>query len=123
MPSIRQDFTRTAEDLSRVAQDAAYVAVGLGVVAFQRAQVARHELMEQLEQQRGATEGPLADIRSQLARAWADVDGALGQLIDAADDAFEPVAERLPAQARLAVKQAQDARDQIRAFVKEQLAA
>jgi gas vesicle protein len=123
MASIRQDFSRTAQDVSRVAQDAAYVAVGLGVVAFQKAQVARRELMEQLEQQRDAAEGPLADVRAQLAKAWKDVDGAIGQLIEAADEALQPVAERLPSQARLALKQAQEARDQFRTFVKEQLAA
>jgi hypothetical protein len=123
MGSIRQDITRTAQDLSRVAQDTAYVAVGLGVVGFQRAQVVRRELMQQADPQRVLAEGTVAEVRSQLGKAWKDLDAALGQLIEAADAAVEPVAERLPAQAQLAVKQVQETRDQLRSFIKEQVAA
>ncbi len=36
------------EDLPRSVRDAAYVLVGLGVLGFQRAQVARRELTRQL---------------------------------------------------------------------------
>jgi hypothetical protein len=38
-------------DLRKIATDAAYVAVGLGVLGFQRAQVRRRELQHQLETQ------------------------------------------------------------------------
>jgi hypothetical protein len=130
MADIRQDFTRTAQDLSRVAQDAAYVAIGIGVVGFQKAQVARRELIEQLERQRTASESPVsdvfaqvADLRAQVAKTWSDLDKTLGELIERADATFEPVAERLPAQAQAVVKQAREARDQIRGFISEQLAA
>lgn len=123
MQSIRHDVSRTAQDLSRVAQDAAYVAVGLGVVGFQKAQVARRELMEQLDRQLNLAEGPLAEARGQMAKAWKDVDAAIGQLIEATDTTFEPLAERLPEKARDVVKQVQEARDQVRTFLKDQLAA
>jgi hypothetical protein len=42
-------------DLRRIATDAAYVAVGLGVLGFQRAQVRRRELRQQVEAQLGET--------------------------------------------------------------------
>jgi len=123
MADIRQDFTRTAQDLTRVAQDAAYVAIGLGVVGFQKAQVARRELIEQIERQRAVADRPVADVRAQVAKAWNELDKALGQLIDAADATIEPVAERLPAQAKAALKQAQETRDQVRGYLKDQIAA
>jgi hypothetical protein len=130
MADVRKDFTRTAQDLSRVAQDAAYVAIGLGVVGFNKAQVARRELIEQIEKQRLTAAGPMADVfsqvtdvRAQVARAWAEFDKTLGQLIERADATFEPVAEMLPAQAQAVVKQARETRDQLRGFIAEQLAA
>lgn len=122
MASIRGDVNRAAQDLSRVAQDAAYVAIGLGVVGFQRAQVARRELMQQIEQRRVLAEGPLGEARAQAAKAWKDLDGAVSELFAATDATFEPIAELLPSQARQALKQAQEARDQLRHFLKEQLA-
>ncbi|MGO9558431.1 MAG: hypothetical protein ACLPQS_14595 [Acidimicrobiales bacterium] len=130
MADVRKDFTRTAQDLSRVAQDAAYVAIGLGVVGFNKAQVARRELLEQIEKQRLTAEGPVSDVlaqmtevRAQVAKAWAEFDKTLGQLIERADATFEPVAEKLPAQAQAVVKQARETRDQLRGFIAEQLAA
>lgn len=123
MADIRNDFSRTAQDLSRVAQDAAYVAVGLGVVGFQRAQVARRELMEQLERQAKAADRPLGDFRTHFSRAYKELDAALGQLITAADTTFEPVAELLPEPVQQVVKQTREARDQVRSFLKDQIAA
>jgi hypothetical protein len=123
MPSFRHDVSRTAQDLSRVAQDAAYVAVGLGVVGFQKAQVARRDLMQQLERQRRGAERPLAEVKGQLAKTWNDVDAAVGQLIEVTDSTLEPLAERLPAQARDAVKQLQGTRDRVRSYLKGRLEA
>ncbi len=37
-----------ADDLSKTLKDAAYITVGLGVIAFQKAQVQRQELRNQL---------------------------------------------------------------------------
>src|SRR5579875_1483095 len=123
MPSFRHDVSRTAQDLSRVAQDAAYVAVGLGVVGFQKAQVARRDHMQQLERQRRDAERPLAEVKGQLAKTWNDVDAAIGQLIEVTDTTLEPLAERLPTQARDAVKQLQETRDRVRSYLKGLLEA
>lgn len=123
MADIRKDLTRTAEDLSKVAQDAAYVAVGLGVVGLQKTQVARRELLGQIEKQADVLEGPLSEVRQQVAKAWKEFDRALGKLIERADSTFEPVTDRLPAQAQAAVKQARQTRDQLRNLLAEQIAA
>jgi hypothetical protein len=37
------------DELTKVLQDAAYVGIGLGVIAFQKAQVQRHELTKSLQ--------------------------------------------------------------------------
>jgi hypothetical protein len=47
------------DDVTRTAQDAAYVSVGLGLIAFQRLQVRRHELHKALSGQAGEAKGAL----------------------------------------------------------------
>ena len=54
MPDIKfpnVDFEKAAADFNESVKEAAYVAVGLGVLGFQRAQVQRVEVMKQLEAQ------------------------------------------------------------------------
>lgn len=123
MADIRRDFNRTAEDLARVGKDAAYVAIGLGVVGFQRAQVARREIMSQLSATRGDLEGPIGDARKEVGKAWQHFDRALGELIEKADATLDPLAERLPSEAKEAIKQARAARDKVRSKVSDQLVA
>lgn len=113
MADVRQDLNRTVQDLTRVGKDAAYVAIGLGVVGFQKAQVRRQALMDQIS----TIDGPLGEARDQVAKAWKEFDKAVDELLKRADATFEPVEERLPAQAQAVVKQARDARDQLRGYL------
>jgi uncharacterized phage infection (PIP) family protein YhgE len=114
---LTKDLSKTAEDLRRNAQDAAYIAVGLGVIGFQRAQVRRHELTEFFEKATKSGRDLPADTRNDLAKAIRDLDEAVGQIISALDARFEPVEQRLPAPAQNVVKQAKDARDQLRSRI------
>ncbi len=123
MTDFREDINRTTQDIARIAQDAAYVAIGLGVIGFQKAQVARRELFEQIERQRTVGEGPAADARTQVLKAWKEIDKTVTELIERADASFEPISERLPEPAQVFVKQARDARDQLRDYINQQLAA
>ncbi len=44
-------------------RDAAYIAIGLGVIGFQRAQVRREELAKQFASQRAAVDAVLTPVR------------------------------------------------------------
>ncbi len=106
-------------DVGKTLKDAAYVAVGLGVLGFQRAQVRRQELIKQMKAQR-------FPVNPQLAR------GQLGDMVKTIDDRFRPVRQeiegrldefegRLPGQAKDLVKTARnlakDTEDQVRKLV------
>lgn len=43
------DVSKSLDDVAKMLQDAAYVGIGLGVIAFQKAQVQRHELSKSLQ--------------------------------------------------------------------------
>jgi hypothetical protein len=64
IPTI--DLEQAAADFNNALKEAAYVAVGLGVLGFQRAQVQRVELMKQLEAQLASLSSFSSTLNSQL---------------------------------------------------------
>ena len=118
MPDIKDEVNKTAAEITKVAQDAAYMAIGLGVIGLQKAQVRRRELQDQFDSlQNQLGQMPAANVRKELAKAYKDLDKTFGQLIERMDATFDPVSERLPAGAQAVVQQAKEARDQLRGFL------
>jgi hypothetical protein len=135
------DVEKAAADFSNALKEAAYVAVGLGVLGFQKAQVQRVELIKQLESQLGGLSDfsgsfnsqaesyiatarqQLSELRDQLAKLSADViptepiDTAavrsqLTELAKSVDDAVAPVRQQFEEQLdRLEEVLPQSARD------------
>lgn len=64
IPNI--DLEKAATDFNNALKEAAYVAVGLGVLGFQRAQVQRVELMKQLEAQLSSLSSFSSTLNSQV---------------------------------------------------------
>jgi hypothetical protein len=60
-----QDINKAAAEIEKALLDGMYLAVGLGILGFQKAQVLRVELTRQLEAQRGQYESYLATAREQ----------------------------------------------------------
>lgn len=120
MPTI--DIEKTVNDFNNAVKEAAYVAVGLGVLGFQRAQVQRVELTKQVESQlaalaelssstTSALEDYLGAIREQIAEARSQVSSLTGDLPDpgalrdqladlakSVDDAVAPVRKQFDEQ-------------------------
>ena len=96
-------------DLSKTLKDAAYVAVGFGVLAFQKAQVRRREL------------------EKQLTKAAADAEKNIEPVVEAVEASLDQLEERLPTQAREVFKQvrttAKQAGEQLRTYVAKAPAA
>jgi ElaB/YqjD/DUF883 family membrane-anchored ribosome-binding protein len=128
------DFNKAAEEFNNAVRDGLYVAVGLGVLGFQRAQVRRVELTKQIESQLGdlsslpatlnARLEPYARVaREQLVGVRAQLEAARGQVTEIAktlDEAVEParrqlddqvtrLEEQLPAGARSVLQTVRDA--------------
>lgn len=99
------DHRSLTDDVSRTARDAAYVAVGLGVLGVQRAQVRRRELMGRLGRASGDFHGRVGELQGRLG----SIHGRLGDLAGAST-ALQQQLERfgdalgdLPAEARTAL--------------------
>ena len=96
MPQVKE----VTEGISRTARDAVYVAVGLGVLGLQRAQVRRQELLKRLADPRISFEERLGGVRTEITKQFKAVDEVLEQVIDQLEASWEPIEERLPTQAR-----------------------
>ena len=102
MTDTRQGLAEAARALADLAKEAAYVAIGVGVLEFQKAQVRRREL---------------ACARKVMAKRARDFDATVAQVIKVVDSPLEPVLERLPEPAQAIVRQARETRDEMRTRV------
>src|SRR5579872_6438808 len=106
-----------AQDVVHTARDAAYVAVGFGVLAFQRAQVRRQEILKSVGDPRTRLDQRLGAVRDDVARVVKGVESQVETVISSIESAVEPFEDRLPEAARDLVKQAhtqaREARTQI----------
>jgi gas vesicle protein len=91
-------------DVTKTVKDAAYVTVGLGVLAFQRAQVARRDLTKQVETQLTQTSEQVKDLSKKVEGR---IQPTLAQL-----------EQTVPAQAKDLVKQARTAAEQLQGQVR-----
>jgi hypothetical protein len=68
------------DEITKTLQDVAYVSVGLGVMAFQRAQVRRQELQKQLGRIGAAAEERVQVVEERLDAAEERVDAVLSSI-------------------------------------------
>ncbi|MEY2571211.1 MAG: hypothetical protein QOE63_1561 [Acidimicrobiaceae bacterium] len=111
-----------SEDITKAVKDALYVSVGLGVLAFQKAQVQRQELRKQLKGQVGDARTQLSSVTKLVDERVKLVEERLAGVESRVEALLDQVEERLPAQAKEITKQARtaakDARTQVRELVR-----
>lgn len=96
------------EDIQKSVRDTFYVAVGLGVIAFQKAQVQRNDLQKQLE-------ANITEAQRNAAETVKTVEERLGAVEERLDEVLDDVEARLPEQARTVLSQARTAAKESRA--------
>lgn len=106
-----------ADRIANIARDAAYVAVGAGVLAFQKLQVRRHELAKQF----GDAVPTMADMTKAVEQSVAGFDDRLAALETKLDELVAQLKDRLPSPADDVVGQVHDvakaARKQVRDLI------
>lgn len=112
MPAVKLP---SFDDLTKTAKDAAYVTIGLGVIAFQRAQVQRQELSKSLKGQVGDAQRVVDERVKLLEERLAAVEGRFDSLLDQLEGRLPEPARDLAKQARTAAK---EARTQVQGLVR-----
>jgi hypothetical protein len=120
MPGVT-NITTLSKGVTDLARDAAYVAVGLGVLGYQRAQVQRIELKNKLAKDFSLGEsldGVRTNVRENVIKGIKQIDDLAETAANFVDSTVQPLEERLPASVtQLTTKareQAREVRTQIR---------
>jgi hypothetical protein len=136
VPDVTTNITTLSKGVTDLARDAAYVAVGLGVLGFQRAQVQRVELQNKLSQDfsdfslsqrlddvfQGVTSG-VSDVRQGVSKGLAQIDGLAESAAQFVESTFQPLEEKLPpAVSELTVRARQQARE-VRIQIRQRVSA
>jgi hypothetical protein len=116
MPELT-NINTLSKGVGNLARDAAYVAVGLGVLGYQRAQVQRVELKNKLDKDFSLGEHRTA-VRHEVTKGVRQFDDFVESAARFVETKFQPVEEQLPTQVtQLTTKafdQAREVRNQIR---------
>jgi hypothetical protein len=111
------NITAISKGVTDLARDAAYVAVGLGVLTFQRAQVQRVELQNLLSKDFSLDEH-LSGVRTELSKGVRQIDELLESASQFLETSLQPLEAQLPASVSQlttkAFEQAREVRSQIR---------
>jgi hypothetical protein len=92
-----------ADRIASLARDAAYISVGFGVLAFQKAQVRRQELLKQMH----ASKLPVDQIGKFVGAQARLMEGRFDRFETMVDGAVEQVKDRLPTPADELISQLQ----------------
>jgi hypothetical protein len=122
MPDVTPNMNALPKGLTDAVRDAAYVAVGLGVLGYQRVQVHRVELQNKMNRDYD-WEQRLGEVRQGVAKGWQQIDEMAESASQFVETTLQPLEEHLPASVTQltarAREHARDVRTQIRQRVND----
>jgi CRISPR/Cas system endoribonuclease Cas6 (RAMP superfamily) len=121
MPDVTTNISSFSKGATDLARDAVYVAVGLGVLGYQRVQVHRVELQNRLTQDL-ALDQHIDEVRQGVAKGFRQIDDLTESAVRLVESTLQPLEERLPPSvtqvSTKAREQAREVRTQIRLRVR-----
>ena len=122
MPEVTANISTISKGVTDLARDAAYVAVGLGVLAYQRAQVQRVELQKRLPKDLPIDQR-IGDVRQGVAKGYAQFDDLAESAVQFVETTLQPLEDRLPASVtQLTIKAREQARE-VRIQIRQRVSA
>jgi hypothetical protein len=122
MPDVTTNITTLSKGVTDLARDAAYVAVGLGVLAYQRAQVQRVELQKRLHQDMPIDQR-IGDVRQGVAKGFKSIDDLAEQAVQFVESTLQPIEERLPASVTQITTKAREQAREVRITIRQRVSA
>ena len=122
MPDVTTNISTLSKGVTDLARDAAYVAVGLGVLAYQRAQVQRVELQKRLQQD-GQIEHRIGDVRQGVAKGFRQIDDLAESAVQFVESTLQPIEERLPSSVTQVTTKAREQAREVRIQIRQRVSA
>ena len=122
MPDMTTNIGTLSKGLTDLARDAAYVAVGLGVLGYQRVQVQRVELQNRLAQDHSLEER-VDDVRQGVAKGFRHFDDLAESAAHFVETTLQPLEERLPEPVTQLTTKAREQAREVRAQIRQRVKA
>jgi len=116
------DINDITAEVTTIARDAAYVAVGLGVLGLQKAQVKRVDLQDKLNGDLHLDDR-LAEAKAAVTCGVARLDDIVEETMQIVETALEPLEEQLPPAARDLTTKARRQARQVHSQIRQRIAA
>ena len=124
MPEV-PNISALPKGVTDLARDAAYVAVGLGVLGYQRAQVQRVELKNKLSTD-FSLENRLGDVRTNVrdnvSKGIKQIDGLAETAASFVESTLAPLEDRLPSQVTQLTSKAREQAREVRTQIVQRVA-
>ena len=122
MPDVTTNISTLSKGVTDLARDAAYVAVGLGVLAYQRAQVQRVELQKRLQKDLPIDQR-IGDVRQGVAKGFKQIDDLAESAVQFVESTLQPIEERLPASVTQVTTKAREQAREVRIQIRQRVSA
>ena len=122
MPDVTTNISTLSKGVTDLARDAAYVAVGLGVLAYQRAQVQRVELQKRLQQDLPLDQR-IGDVRQGVAKGYRQIDDLAESAVQFVESTLQPIEERLPSSVTQVTTKAREQAREVRIQIRQRVSA
>lgn len=122
MPDVTTNINTLSKGVTDLARDAAYVAVGLGVLAYQRAQVQRVELQKRLSKEL-PIEQRIGDVRQGVAKGFQQIDDLTESAVHFVETTLQPIEDRLPAPVSQLTSKAREQAREVRSQIRQRVSA
>ena len=120
MPYVNTNLSTFSKGVTDLARDAAYVAVGLGVLGYQRVQVQRVELKNRLSQDLELDQR-LGEVREGVAKGIHQIDDLAESATHFVESTLQPLEERLPASVTQLTTKAREQAREVRSQIRERV--
>ena len=122
MPDVTTNISTLSKGVTDLARDAAYVAVGLGVLAYQRAQVQRVELQKRLPKDLPIDQR-IGDVRQGVAKGFRQIDDLAESAVQFVENTLQPIEERLPSSVTQVTIKAREQAREVRIQIRQRVSA
>ena len=122
MSDMTTNIGTLSKGMTDLARDAAYVAVGLGVLGYQRVQVQRVELQNRLSQD-FSREERVDDVRQGVAKGFRQIDDLAESAAHFVGTTLQPLEERLPEPVTQLTTRAREQAREVRAQIRQRVSA
>lgn len=122
MPNVTANIGSLSKGATDLARDAAYVAVGLGVLGYQRVQVHRVELQNRLSQDL-ALDQHIDEVRQGVAKGIRQIDDITESAVRFVETTLQPLEERLPAPVTQVTAKAREQAREVRTQIRDRVRA